>query len=136
LADWYAHHVPNFLSPLCKTFVGLKHSTTAQGFFVVRLIDRLKLLLENLPNFLAEFGSSPVAQTAAFSISAASKQLLSTTVTFFLNIPYERYCLLERKRNGHDTISWLHVSSLVHNSVTMRPIHEILTVQRTHFMKF
>jgi hypothetical protein len=30
------------VSPLCKTFVPFKHSTTAQGFFAVRLLDHLK----------------------------------------------------------------------------------------------
>jgi hypothetical protein len=34
--------------------------------------------------------------------------------------------LLGREKNGHDTISWLHVCAVVHNSVTMRPIHEII----------
>jgi hypothetical protein len=28
--------------PLCKTFVLLKHSTTAQGFFAICLLDHLK----------------------------------------------------------------------------------------------
>jgi hypothetical protein len=30
------------VSPLCKTFVPLKHSTTAQGFFTAGLLDHLK----------------------------------------------------------------------------------------------
>jgi hypothetical protein len=30
------------VSPLCKTFVPLKHSITAQGFFTVHLLDHLK----------------------------------------------------------------------------------------------
>jgi hypothetical protein len=30
------------VSPLCKTFVPLKHSTMAQGLFAIRLLDHLK----------------------------------------------------------------------------------------------
>jgi hypothetical protein len=30
------------VSPLCKTLVPFKHSTTAQSFFAVRLLDHLK----------------------------------------------------------------------------------------------
>jgi hypothetical protein len=69
----------------------------------------------------------PVAQTETFSISAARKQLPFTTVTFFLNTPHVRnYYLLGWDKNGHGTILWFHVSAEVHNSATMRPIHEII----------
>jgi hypothetical protein len=34
--------------------------------------------------------------------------------------------ILEREKNGQGIISWLHVSAVVNNSSTMRPIHEII----------
>jgi hypothetical protein len=72
-------------------------------------------------------GRLPVVLTATFSISAARRQLPFRTVTFFLNTPRARNCfLLEREKNGHGTILWLHVSAVVHNSATMRPTHEII----------
>jgi hypothetical protein len=30
------------------------------------------------------------------------------------------------KKNGHGTISWLHMSTVVHNSATMQPVHKII----------
>jgi hypothetical protein len=45
----------------------------------------------------------------------------------FLNTPHARNCfLLGWEKNGHGTISWLHLSPVVHNSATMRPVHEII----------
>jgi hypothetical protein len=42
------------VSLLCKTFVPLNHSNAAQGFFIVCLLDHLKLSLADFPKFLAE----------------------------------------------------------------------------------
>jgi hypothetical protein len=69
----------------------------------------------------------PIALTTTFSISAARRQLPFRTVTFFLNTPHARNCfLLGREQNGHGTISWLHVSAVMHNSANMPPVHEII----------
>jgi hypothetical protein len=34
--------------------------------------------------------------------------------------------LLEQEKNRHGTISWPHVSTVVHNRATIRLIHEII----------
>jgi hypothetical protein len=69
----------------------------------------------------------PVAQTAMFLIPTTHRQLPFTTVTLFLNTPHTRNCfLLGREKNGHGTISWLHISAVMHDRATMRPIHEII----------
>jgi hypothetical protein len=48
-------------------------------------------------------------------------------VAFFLNTPHASNCfLLGQDKNGHGTISWLHVPAVVHNSATMRQTHEIV----------
>jgi hypothetical protein len=77
----------------------------------------------------------PVAQTVTFSISAACRQLPFTTVTFFLNTLHARNCfLLGWEKNGHGTISWLHVSAIMHNSATVLPVHKIIDCT-TYFIK-
>jgi hypothetical protein len=46
---------------------------------------------------------------------------------FFLNTQHARNCFfLRREKNGHGTISWLHVFAAMHDSATMRPFHEII----------
>jgi hypothetical protein len=67
-----------------------------------------------------------VAQTATFSISTAHEQLPFITVPFFPNTLYAYNCFLLGRENGHGTISWLHVSAVVHNSATMWSIHKII----------
>jgi hypothetical protein len=68
-----------------------------------------------------------VAQIATFSISATSRQLTFIIATLFLYTPHARnYLLLRCNENAHGTILWLHVSTAVHNSATMRPIHKII----------
>jgi hypothetical protein len=41
--------------------------------------------------------------------------------------------LLGREKNGHGTISWLHVSAVVHNSAIIWPIHEIIDCSMYNF---
>jgi hypothetical protein len=85
--------------------------------------------LADLPNFWQNV-HLPDAQTATLSISSTRRQLPFTNVTnvtFFLNIPHAHNCfLLVQEKNGHNTLSWLRVSTVVHNSATMRPIQEII----------
>jgi hypothetical protein len=58
---------------------------------------------------------------------ANHRQLPFKTVTFFLNTLHTCNCfLLGQEKSGHGTISWLHVSAVVHNSASMQPIHKII----------
>jgi hypothetical protein len=114
-------------SLLCAKCLCHLNNNTVQGFFAVCLLHHLKFSLVDLPNFWQNLTFS-CAQTTTFSISAAHRQLPFTTVTFFLNTPHAHDCfLLGWEKNGHGTISCLHVlSAAVHNCATMRPIHEII----------
>jgi hypothetical protein len=48
-------------------------------------------------------------------------------MAFFLNTQHIcNFFFLGREKNGHDTISWLHVFAAMHDSATMRPFHEII----------
>jgi hypothetical protein len=97
------------VSPLC--IVPLKHSAVVEGFFAVRLLAHLKSFASGFAQFLAE-------RTVTLFISTSHSQLPSTTVT--------RSCSLLGWENRHCTVSWRHLSSVEHNSATMRPIHEII----------
>jgi hypothetical protein len=91
------------------------------------LLDHVKHFASGSACFFCRTWHFPVAQTATFSISAARRQLPFRTVTFFLNTPHARNCfLLGWEQKGHGTISWLHVSAVVHNSANMGPVHEII----------
>jgi hypothetical protein len=68
-----------------KLFVLLKHSTEAQGFFSVRLLDYLKHFASGIASNVGRTWRYSVAQTATFSISAACRQLTFTIMTFLLN---------------------------------------------------
>jgi hypothetical protein len=58
---------------------------------------------------------------------ASRRKLPCTKMAFFLNTQYARNCFfLGREKNGHVTISWLHVFAAMHDSATMRPFHEII----------
>jgi hypothetical protein len=118
--------------------VPLKHSTTAQASSPYACLIMWKASLR-ICLILGRTWRFPVAQAPTFSISAARRQLPFTTVTFFLNTLHARNCfLLGREQKGHGTISWLHVSAVVHNKANMRPVHEIIdyTTYSYHCVKF
>jgi hypothetical protein len=110
---------------LCKSAnVGIAAGNTAE-----RYLQRICLTFVRTWRF-------PSAQTATFLISAAHKQLPFKTEAFFLNTPHACNCfLLGREQKGHGTISWLHLSTVVHYRANIRPVHKIIDCTMYVFAK-
>jgi hypothetical protein len=78
------------------------------------------------PNFWQKMAFSRCSNCDILDF-VARRKLPFTTTAFFLNTQHARNCFfLGREKNGHDTISWLHVFAAMHDSTTMRPFHEII----------
>jgi hypothetical protein len=92
---------------------------TTNAYAIVMLVlrqDTWNTVLGNMrhvqvirQNFMASSMANP-----------ACRQLPFTIVTFFLNTQQAPYCFsLGREKDGHGTISWLHMSAVMHNSGTL-----------------
>jgi hypothetical protein len=123
LADQYAHHLPNCLSPVQKHLCHLNTALRPKVFLLYACLIIWNFSLADLTNFWRNMTFSHCSNCNILNF-ANRRQLPFTTVTFWIHTCTE-LLLLEREKNGHGGISWLHISGAVHNSTTMRPSHEI-----------
>jgi hypothetical protein len=116
------------LSLPCARRLWHKHSTVAQDFFTVCLLDHLKHFDSGFAYFLTDLDVFPLlklwhSRFLPLTDNYPSQQRLS----FRIHLTHAHSCfMLGREKSRHSTISWLHVSTVVHNSTTMWPVHEFI----------
>jgi hypothetical protein len=122
LTDRYALHLPNCLSPVqndCATETALRPKASAP--YAPLIVWNFSLA--DMPNIWQNLTFSRCSNCDILDFLRSQTTALHNS-DFLSEYNARNLFLLGRENNGHGTISWLHVSGVVHNSATMRPIHD------------